>query len=234
MGELSDLSPELVLDITEYILQEAELVPDLTSINALSQTNNDLYQLLDRALYNLCSSVEALAKDALIFTVKHGQEGTLDRLVSAGASLDTSLKLKHNRCGLLHLAAALGLTVMVVKLLGLPCGSWHSLDCPDAGHAGADMHNALQIVRPSKRSASFLKAKQIRMLNTPLHAACMRHDAESAKAFVEALLRFGAATVDKADRGGLTPVYIAIGRGLKDIVEAFKPLIQDQDLKAKI
>ncbi|KAF7337777.1 ANK-REP-REGION domain-containing protein [Mycena sanguinolenta] len=129
MGEFSELPPELVLQIVSFLTckiiidnddflarqKEAQLIPDLSSINALSQTNTELHQLLDQVLYNLCASVEALAKLALVFAVKHGLEGTLDRLVAAGASLQG----RSEPCRLLDLAAALGHTAMVVKLLGM-------------------------------------------------------------------------------------------------------------------
>ncbi|KAF8204167.1 ankyrin repeat-containing domain protein [Mycena galopus ATCC 62051] len=69
---------------------------------------------------------------------------------------------------------------------------------------------------------------------TALHAACMKTDAESAKTSVALLLQFGATTVEKANRNGLTPVDIAIGRGYTDTVKVLEPLVQNPDLKLKI
>ncbi|KAF7337767.1 hypothetical protein MSAN_02250500 [Mycena sanguinolenta] len=373
MGEFSELPPELVFHIASFLTrkiiidkdgswshQEAELVPDLPSINALSQANTALHRLLDQVLYDLCASVEALARLALIFAVKHELEGTLDRLVAAGASLNVT----YYRCGLLHLAAALGLTAMVVKLLEMPGGSLSAYACMGMCHmtaldyaarnghmdiarilaplpspmssvshaeylncalsfsvlrggntdislfliseganinsccttlgrtplyyavtmgklelvqvllslgadpngccvchgalpltvaacrgnlaiarilvdAGADMHQAFQYCATLEVLHFFLERgadpnAEYPGGSTPLHKACMKQDVEFAKASVEVLLQFGAATVEKADRRGLTPVDIAIGRELNDIVRVFEPLVQNPDIKLRI
>ncbi|KAJ7196175.1 ankyrin repeat-containing domain protein [Mycena haematopus] len=136
MAVFSDLPPELLLHITvsfltretkldplyclkEYIPRGPELVPDLPSINALCQTSGVSHRTLDQTLYNLCASVDALGKLALLFAVQHELESTVDRLVAAGASLDGQFTLKYCLGGLLHIAASLGLRSMVVKLLGM-------------------------------------------------------------------------------------------------------------------
>ncbi|KAF7347311.1 Ankyrin repeat domain containing protein [Mycena venus] len=137
MSEFSDLPPELILHTVTFLTREItvalgnhvagrktvngteELVPDLPSINALSRTNTFLYRILNRSLYDLCAGVPSLGKFALLFTVKHQLENAVERLVSAGVSLDTEFLFKGSWCRSLHIAAAMGHRSMVVKLLQL-------------------------------------------------------------------------------------------------------------------
>ncbi|KAF7337804.1 ANK-REP-REGION domain-containing protein [Mycena sanguinolenta] len=95
------------------------LVPDLSSINALSQTNTTIYRTLNQTLYELCASVEILGKLALLFAVEHQLETTVDKLLETGVSLDTAFNFEFGTESLLHIAAAMGHRAMVVKLLGL-------------------------------------------------------------------------------------------------------------------
>ncbi|KAF8215679.1 ankyrin repeat-containing domain protein [Mycena galopus ATCC 62051] len=128
------LPPELILHIVSLLTRRKDLhpikypiredsklaiVPDLPSINALSQTNAALHRTLNQTLYALCASVEPLGKLALLFAVKHELENTLDKLVAAGISLDTDLPFCDHKSSLLHIAAGFGLRAMVVKFLGM-------------------------------------------------------------------------------------------------------------------
>jgi ankyrin repeat protein len=71
-------------------------------------------------LYDLCASVEPLGKLALLFAVEHGLESTVDKLFSAGISLDTEFNFEiFDLCNLLQISAALGLRTMVVKILAM-------------------------------------------------------------------------------------------------------------------
>ncbi|KAF8204143.1 ankyrin repeat-containing domain protein [Mycena galopus ATCC 62051] len=138
MPGFAELPPELILVTVSFLTREtildphyclarytvpheSQLVPDLPSINALSQTNSVFHYTLDQTLYDLCAGVEPIAKLAILFAVQHQSQSTLDRLVAAGVSLDAeySLDLPCEDCSLLHIAAAMGLRGMVVKLLGM-------------------------------------------------------------------------------------------------------------------
>jgi ankyrin repeat protein len=136
MAALAGLPPELILHIVSFLTRETildkdgflpshkprelELVPDLQSINSFSQTNVLLHQILDEALYKLCASGETLGQLALLSAVKQQLENAVERLVDAGVSLHTDYLFEYNpSCSLLHIAAALGLRAMVVKLLGM-------------------------------------------------------------------------------------------------------------------
>ncbi|KAF8214197.1 ankyrin repeat-containing domain protein [Mycena galopus ATCC 62051] len=130
MVVLGDFPPELILYIASVSTRETILdldedqsklhvVPDLPSINALSQTSVNFHHTLNQTLYALCASVEVLGKLALLYTVEHGTERTLDRLVAAGISLETEFSSRGcwSPCSLLHISAAKGNRAMVVKLL---------------------------------------------------------------------------------------------------------------------
>ncbi|KAJ7897364.1 ankyrin repeat-containing domain protein [Mycena olivaceomarginata] len=120
MAVLSDLPPELVLLIAALLLRGPQLVPDLPSINALSRTCTVFHYTLNQHLYDLCASVEPLGKLALLFAVEHGLESTVDKLFSAGISLDTEFTFELlDLCNLLQISAALGLRTMVVKILAM-------------------------------------------------------------------------------------------------------------------
>ncbi|KAF8178568.1 hypothetical protein K438DRAFT_1265777 [Mycena galopus ATCC 62051] len=138
---LSQLPPELILHIVSFITRETLLdpkqrlrrrgvryrpdlrskrVPDLPSINALSQANVALHCTLDQTLYRLCASVERLGSLALLFAVEQQLENTFDKLITAG--VPGNPRFEFNACchgGLLHIAAWMGLRGMVVKLLGI-------------------------------------------------------------------------------------------------------------------
>ncbi|KAF7337752.1 Ankyrin repeat domain-containing protein [Mycena sanguinolenta] len=131
---LAELPPELILQIMSFltrlpgnyhlavgILKKQELIPDLPSINALSQTNTALHQTLNQVLYDLCASVDPLGGQTLVFAVVHELGTTLDKCVAAGISLDTEFIFGPPRRprSLLHVAAALGTREMVVKLLNM-------------------------------------------------------------------------------------------------------------------
>ncbi|KAJ6510396.1 ankyrin repeat-containing domain protein [Mycena sanguinolenta] len=139
MAELAALPPKLILNVVSFFTRKRildidrrlvdsggrlkpELVPDLSSFNALAQTNINFHCLLDQTLYKLCASVEALGKLALLFAVEHQLKRAVDKLVAAGVSLDAEyLQLRGGQyaCGLLHIAARMGLANMVSKLLAL-------------------------------------------------------------------------------------------------------------------
>ncbi|KAK7063697.1 ANK-REP-region domain-containing protein [Favolaschia claudopus] len=136
MAVLLDLPPELVLHIVSFLNRETvldkdnwlpafnhrnrhpELAPDVPSINAFSQTNTALYHTLNRYLYNdICEKHDTIGKLSLLSAVRFQSERALDKLVAAGVSLDADFVLEYNVCGILHVAAALGLRAMVSKLL---------------------------------------------------------------------------------------------------------------------
>ncbi|KAJ7876104.1 hypothetical protein B0H14DRAFT_2714611, partial [Mycena olivaceomarginata] len=98
-----------------------ELVPDLASINALSQANTAFHRTVNKALYDLCASVDKLGQLALLFAVEHKLESTLDKLNDAKVRFDGEFLLDSRSCGPLHIAASMGCVGMVVKLLGI-CG----------------------------------------------------------------------------------------------------------------
>ncbi|KAJ6578779.1 ankyrin repeat-containing domain protein [Mycena vulgaris] len=105
-----------------YPSPKPQLVPDLPTINALSQADTTFYRTLNQTLYDLCASVEDLGKLALLFAVEHQLENTVDKLVAAGVSLDAIFLFQlrdNNHSSLLHIAARMGLQVMVMKLLGM-------------------------------------------------------------------------------------------------------------------
>ncbi|KAJ6520414.1 ankyrin repeat-containing domain protein [Mycena sanguinolenta] len=126
---LAELPPELLLHIISFLTRLAEgylgmwpedLIPDLASINALSQTNNFFYRMLNGSLYALCASVEPLGAAALIFAVQNELEGTLDKCVAAGISLESeSIRENYQARGrrVLSIAAATGSPAIVAKLL---------------------------------------------------------------------------------------------------------------------
>jgi ankyrin repeat protein len=67
--------------------------------------------------------------------------------------------------------------------------------------------------------------------NTPLHRAS---SGNSKSALVELLLHFGAATVEKANLDGHTPVHIAMDENNWEVVKILEPLVQNPDLRAEI
>jgi ankyrin repeat protein len=60
------------------------------------------------------------------------------------------------------------------------------------------------------------------------------NNAESARALVELLLQFGAATVEKANVFGVTPVHMAMDENKWEVVKILEPLVQNPDLRAEI
>ncbi|KAJ6520421.1 ankyrin repeat-containing domain protein [Mycena sanguinolenta] len=68
---------------------------------------------------------------------------------------------------------------------------------------------------------------------TPLHYACLPLD-ETAKARIELLLHFGAATIQDADDDGDTPVDLAMEDDRPEIVKVFEPLVHNPELQMKI
>jgi hypothetical protein len=73
---------------------------------------------VDRTLYKLCASVEALGKLAVLFAVENQLEGTLDKFLVAKVRLG-EMDFEPFGRSLLHIAADLGFRTMVVKLLGM-------------------------------------------------------------------------------------------------------------------
>jgi ankyrin repeat protein len=67
--------------------------------------------------------------------------------------------------------------------------------------------------------------------DTPLHHAS---SANSERALVELLLQFGAATVEKVNLDGYTPVQIAMDLNNWEVVKILEPLVQNPDLRADI
>jgi len=113
--------------------------------------------------------------------------------------------------------------------------------------AGADIHvrddslqNVLPRCSPSVELLRFFLERGVDPNNEdsrgdiPLHHICRRGPAEFAKASVELLLQFGAATVEKADWRGRTPVDIAMRMGYSEIVQILEPLVQNHDLQSRI
>jgi ankyrin repeat protein len=128
MTVLAELPTELILHIVSFLTRERildlgrrppepKLVSDLPSINALSRTNTILYPTLNQALYKLCASVPTLGLLAILFCVEYELESALDKLVTAGISVNTEVEINCVRFSLLHIAANRGLRVTVVKLL---------------------------------------------------------------------------------------------------------------------
>ncbi|KAJ7361292.1 ankyrin repeat-containing domain protein [Mycena albidolilacea] len=70
--------------------------------------------------------------------------------------------------------------------------------------------------------------------NTPLHFACSVYNPDNAKALVELLLQFGAATVEKANRDGHTPVHVAMDENHSEVVKVLEPFVRSPDLRAEI
>ncbi|KAF7374392.1 hypothetical protein MSAN_00323200 [Mycena sanguinolenta] len=137
MGRLTDLPPELLLRIISFLpgrelilgpmrrlpggnpqLVEPILVPDLSSINALAQTNRALYNTLNQSLYRLCASVKSVGRLALLFAVKHDLGGAFDQLFAAGVNIYGPSTFKYNSsCSLLHVAADAGSCLVISQLL---------------------------------------------------------------------------------------------------------------------
>ncbi|KAJ7361289.1 ankyrin repeat-containing domain protein [Mycena albidolilacea] len=70
--------------------------------------------------------------------------------------------------------------------------------------------------------------------NTPLHFACSAYNPDNAKALVELLLQFGAATVEKANRDGHAPVHVAMNENYSEVVKVLEPFVQGSNLRAEI
>ncbi|KAF8136008.1 ankyrin repeat-containing domain protein [Mycena galopus ATCC 62051] len=139
MAVLVELPPELVLHTVAFLTRETiidpeehlkeeyrepqqpELVPDLPSINSLSQTNTVFHNIVDQALYDLCASVKPLGSLALFYAVAHELENTFDKLVALGISLDDDYYFPYSAAhSLLQIAAGRpGSLIMVRKLLKL-------------------------------------------------------------------------------------------------------------------
>ncbi|KAJ7933944.1 hypothetical protein B0H13DRAFT_687035 [Mycena leptocephala] len=148
MAALSGFPPELILHTVSFLtrlsildkhrhlpehrgvglgshISEPQLIPDLPSINALSQTCTVFHSTLNQCLYDVCARVDSLGRLALFFALKQDMETVFDRFVSAGVSFDSKFYFRGNCRGLLQVAAAMGLQGMVVKLLRM-----HGEDLP--------------------------------------------------------------------------------------------------------
>ncbi|KAJ6489630.1 hypothetical protein C8R47DRAFT_1215443 [Mycena vitilis] len=122
MARFVDLPPELILHVVSFVTGPRRGIPhlpDLRSVNALSQTNTILHQTLDQTLYDLCASVGLLSKLAILYAVRNQHDSTIDRLVAAGVSLDLNFPFENDVCTLLYITAGMGLRDMVAKLLGI-------------------------------------------------------------------------------------------------------------------
>ncbi|KAF7366408.1 Non-specific serine/threonine protein kinase [Mycena sanguinolenta] len=139
MARLAEVPTELLLHIISFLTREIhldtmkrrrldfergklELVPDLPSVNALSRTNSVFHHTLNQTLYKLCASVEFLGRLALRFAVEHNSEAVFDKLVAAGVNVDGEFECKFwftppGSSGLLHIAAGIGSSLIVPKLL---------------------------------------------------------------------------------------------------------------------
>ncbi|KAF7366411.1 Non-specific serine/threonine protein kinase [Mycena sanguinolenta] len=132
MASLAELPPELLLRIVSFLTREIildpmmrlgfelgkpELVPDLPSVDALSRTNSVFHHTLNHTLYQLCASVESLGRLALLFAVEHSSEAAFDKLVAAGIKVDGKSRFIYGLCSLLHIAAGMGSSLIVSKLL---------------------------------------------------------------------------------------------------------------------
>ncbi|KAJ7605032.1 ankyrin repeat-containing domain protein [Mycena polygramma] len=120
MARFLDLPPELVLHIASFLTGPhwgIPDLPDLRSVNALAQANTVFHQTLNQTLYDLCASVNLLARLAILYAVKHELLSTVDRLVAVGISLDQQFRFEDDLCSPLYIAASMGLRDMVVKLL---------------------------------------------------------------------------------------------------------------------
>ncbi|KAF7366415.1 MHC-I C-terminus family protein [Mycena sanguinolenta] len=141
MARLAELPAELVLHIVSFLTREViiedllrgvsysplkkkDILPDFSSINALSRTNSVFHHALNHNLYQLCTSVESLGRLALLFAVKHNSEAAFNKLVAVGVSVDGEFECKFWFTGidlfsLLHIAAGMGSSLIVPKLLGM-------------------------------------------------------------------------------------------------------------------
>jgi hypothetical protein len=131
---LTKFPPELILHIVSLLPRKTildpeyrlpgfnspypELVPDLASINALSEANTAFHRTVNKALYDLCASVDKLGQLAILFAVEHKLESTLDKLNDAKIRFDGEFGFDSRLCGPLHIAASMGCVDMVIKLLG--------------------------------------------------------------------------------------------------------------------
>ncbi|KAK7063762.1 ankyrin repeat protein [Favolaschia claudopus] len=133
MAVLVDLPPELLLHIISFLAEMSivdkkkwlprsgpryrELIPDLTSINALSQANSYLHHILNQSLYDLCASVESLGQVSLLSAAKLELADSIEKIVAAGVSPDNEFMFENRYCSLLHVVSALGLRMTVLKLV---------------------------------------------------------------------------------------------------------------------
>ncbi|KAJ6541784.1 ankyrin repeat-containing domain protein [Mycena capillaripes] len=249
---LSGLPPELILHIVSFLVTPltildpvtflpladsagvstnsiSQLLPDLSSINALSQTNTVLQHTLDQTLYDLCSTVEPLGKLALLFAVKHELESTVDKLVATGIRLhaeytfEDQVEFDHDQCSLLHIAAGMGLRAMVVKLLGMygenmpawvykqadPTGPMTALDYA-ARYAHIDI---VKILAPIPAPAAALRSRR-QYLSLALIEAVKIGNPEIS----EYLISEGA-DVNFYDPPYPTPLYVAAGTDNLELVQ---------------
>ncbi|KAF8204385.1 ankyrin repeat-containing domain protein [Mycena galopus ATCC 62051] len=118
--------------------------------------------------------------------------------------------------------------------------------------AGADLHAAcsegwnlviVQIIYANLEMLRFWLERGVdpnhedRFQKTALHYVCGTDDdfqLEDAEAYLELLLQFGAATVEKTDEDGRTPVDYAMNSNMTEAMEMLEPLVQDPDLKLRI
>ncbi|KAK7063752.1 ANK-REP-region domain-containing protein [Favolaschia claudopus] len=134
MAILVDLPPELVLHIVSFstrlttlyeknLLPRFEwdhltkLIPDLPSINALSQADSYLHCTLNDSLYDLCAMNKILGRLSFLYAAKLELADVLERLAAAGVDVDFEVCFERRCCTLLDLASAMNLRVTVLKLL---------------------------------------------------------------------------------------------------------------------
>jgi len=219
--------------------------------------------VLPRPMPDTFETHEQYLNVALIESVKAGNEGISEYLLSEGADINSFDSVDSGGTPLFYAITTNQLRMVSFLLasgadpnlctgyrllpLFIAAAHNHNVDIVRALlAAGTDIHvrdmwggNVLAYCRKTELLRFFLERGvdpniEDQLGETPIHQACRKANVELAKDFVELLLQFGAATVEKADHGGRTPVDIAMGRGCSDLVKILEPLVQDPDLRSQI
>jgi ankyrin repeat protein len=244
---VSFLTRKKILDpeyrLSRFIPQYPEPVPDLASINALSQANTAFHRTVNKALYDLCASVNKLGQLALLFAIEHKLESTLDKLNDAKIRFDGEFDLDSRSCGPLHIAASMGCVDMVVKLLGI-CGE-ETVHRRTGGltaldHAARKGH--LEVVRllapiPIPQSSSAVHdglvsdefKTQEHYLSEGLLSSALAGNLEVS----QYLIREGAAANFSPSFDRVTPLYFAASTGNLELVQLLLASGADPDMRAQ-